>query len=125
MFHSLRRRIGVCVRNKGFRTWPRFRRFVNLSLDVLEARVTPSAVQFAGAPYTQNFDTLIADGFDKPWINDSTLSAWSLFNKTPAAITKINADDGGNNTRTFYSFGTGTTSDRALGAIGGSDAYFG
>src|SRR3954470_22594682 len=44
----------------------------------------------AGGTYSQNFDTLPTTGTAAAWANDSTIAGWSLFNKTPAAITAVN-----------------------------------
>ena len=67
-----------------------------------------------GQVYTQNFDTLATTGSSVAWANDSTLAGWSLF-RQPApgtAITSYAANDGGSNTGSFYSYGTGTSTDR-------------
>lgn len=79
----------------------------------------------AGGSYSQSFDTLITTGTGQAWANDSTLAGWSLFNSTGAAISTYNAGDGTSNTGSFYSFGTGTASDRALGGAGSGGTYFG
>lgn len=75
--------------------------------------------------YSQNFDTLAATGTSVAWTNDSTLAGWSLFNSTGSAITALAAGDGGSNTGSFYSFGTGSTNERALGGSGSGNSYFG
>jgi hypothetical protein len=74
--------------------------------------------------YLQNFDTLGSTGLEHPWVNDSTLPGWSLFrvtsnvNSTPVALTKYLVNDGTVDAGRFYSFGTGSASDRALGGVG-------
>lgn len=77
--------------------------------------------------YTQNFNGLITSGTNQAWTNDSTLSGWSLFTGAtiPAAITTYNAGDGSSNVGSYYSFGTGTTTDRALGSAASGGTYFG
>jgi hypothetical protein len=86
--------------------------------------------------YVQNFDTLATNGStgngpSTPWANDSTLTGWSLLtvtgvsDPTPKAVTNYYAGDGSNNTGAFYSYGTASTSDRALGGLGSGGAYFG
>lgn len=80
-----------------------------------------------GQVYTQNFDTLATTGSSVTWANDSTLAGWSLF-RQPApgtAITSYAVNDGSSNTGSFYSYGTGTSSDRALGGLGSGGSYFG
>ena len=81
---------------------------------------------------SQNFDTLITGGTNQPWINDttltlddSTLNGWSLFTYTNVAIGDYNAGAGGSNTGKFYSFGTGTNTERALGGVASANTYFG
>ncbi|MGI9176549.1 MAG: SdrD B-like domain-containing protein, partial [Pirellulales bacterium] len=59
------------------------------------------------------------------WTNDSTIAAWSLFNKTPAAITAIVTSDGSSNSGSFYNFGTTASADRAVGGAASGGAYFG
>ena len=75
--------------------------------------------------YSQSFDSLATTGTANAWANDSSLPGWSLFNKTPAAIPAYAAGDGSVNTGSFYSFGTGTNTDRALGGTGSGGTYFG
>ena len=77
--------------------------------------------------YTQNFDTLATVGTNVTWANDSTLPGWSLF-RQPApgtAITTFSAGNGGTWFPSFFSFGSTGSGERALGAMGGSIAYFG
>jgi autotransporter-associated beta strand protein len=81
---------------------------------------------------SQNFDTLITGGTNQPWTNDttlalddSTLNGWSLFTYTNLAIGDYNAGAGGSSTGKFYSFGTGTNTERALGGVASGNTYFG
>lgn len=83
-------------------------------------------VSFTGTAYTQNFDSLPNSG---TWANNSTLSGWFLFSQ-PApgtALTSYLVGNGSNNTGSFYSFGTPSATDRALGGVGSgtSGGYFG
>ena len=73
--------------------------------------------------YGQDFNTLASTGTSVTWANNSTLAGWSLFNKTPAAITTYAADTGGGNGG-FYSYGASGQSDRALGGVGSGGTYF-
>lgn len=74
-----------------------------------------------GSTYSQNFNSITST----TWANNSTILGWNLFNKTPAAITTIVIDDGTSTTGSFYSYGTTSAADRALGGLGSGGAYFG
>lgn len=65
--------------------------------------------------YTQNFDSLVSTG-TQTFVNDSTLSGWSLFRSAGSALT-VTAGTGSSNTGGFYSFGATGSSDRALGSV--------
>jgi hypothetical protein len=75
--------------------------------------------------YSQTFDSLASTGTSNAWINDSTLAGWSLFNKTPAAITAYDVGTGSSNAGKFYSFGSTNSTDRALGGTASGGTYFG
>lgn len=84
-------------------------------------------ISFTGTTYTQDFNSLITSGTGQAWTNNTTLAGWFLF-RAPApgtAITTYNAADGGNNTGSFISFGTGTSTERAFGGTGSGGTYFG
>jgi autotransporter-associated beta strand protein len=74
--------------------------------------------------YSQDFNSLATNGSNVTWANNSTVAGWSLFNKTPTAITTYNPDAGGGNGG-FYSYGSSGAVDRALGGVGSGGAYFG
>ena len=74
--------------------------------------------------YSQDFNTLASTGTGVTWANNSTIAGWSLFNKTPAAITTYAADTGGG-TGGFYSYGATSAADRALGGAASGGTYFG
>lgn len=87
-----------------------------------------------GQVITQDFDSLASTGSPTPaapiaWSNDSTLLGWSLFSRRPVlptALTEYRAGTGSNNTGSFYSFGTSTSStERALGGVGSQGDYWG
>ncbi|MEG4993174.1 CARDB domain-containing protein [Microcoleus sp. B4-D1] len=84
-------------------------------------------VNFAGS-YTQNFDSLANTG-TPTWTNDTTLPGWFLYRQpaTPAAtaITAYTANNGAIGTGNFYSYGSTSSTDRALGGLGSGGAYFG
>jgi uncharacterized repeat protein (TIGR01451 family) len=68
--------------------------------------------------YTENFDALAASGTANPWTDDSTLPGWfSQFTTTANPITYI-ADAGTSTTGGLHSYGTGASTERALGSIG-------
>lgn len=83
-------------------------------------------INFTGS-YSQDFDTLATSGSNNAWANDSTLAGWSLFRQPVpgTAITGYNADNGGSNTGSFFSYGTTGSLERALGGLGSGGTYFG
>lgn len=82
------------------------------------------AINFDGS-YTQDFDSLLSAGSRNEWANNSTLSGWHLFSQpTSTPITTYTASSGGSNLGSFYSYGTTSSSDRALGGLGGGNSYF-
>ena len=101
---------------------------LTLAIACLAAATSLGSVSITDSTaYTQNFDTLATVGTNVTWANDSTLPGWSLF-RQPApgtAITTYSAGSGGTWYPSFFSFGSIGSGERALGAIGGSTAYFG
>ncbi|MBT9457316.1 MAG: PEP-CTERM sorting domain-containing protein [Burkholderiaceae bacterium] len=100
----------------------------SLAMAALAAAIPAHAAISVGSAaftYSQSFDSLATSGAANAWVNDSTLAGWSLFNKTPAAITAYAAGDGSSNTGAFYSFGSSGTAERALGGTASGGAYFG
>jgi len=90
------------------------------------AQAAPVVINAASTTsYTQSFDTLTTSTTASTWGNDSTLAGWNLFTAAGAAITTYVAGAGSSNAGSFYSFGTGTASDRALGSAASGGAYFG
>lgn len=74
--------------------------------------------------YSQNFNSLASAG-TVPWANESTIAGWSLFTSTLAPPATYRADIGNQDIGSFTSYGASGSSERALGAIGDSNAYFG
>src|SRR6266446_1840896 len=110
MFRPIRPLFGLGGKKKPRHKTNGFFPNVRVHVEALEDRTVPTAVQFTGAAYAQNFDSLIAAGTNLPWANDASLPAWSLFRQpaaAPVAITTYNATDGSNNTGSFNSFGIG------------------
>ncbi len=96
---------------------------ISLALGTSAAQAVVS-LSSAGGTYSTSFDSLPTTGGSTAWANDSTLAGWSLFNKTPAAITAIVISDGAGTAGSFYSFGTISATDRALGGLGSGGTYF-
>lgn len=87
---------------------------LHLSLTFLATLAAAAQAQIAislGGEYDQNFDTLPATGSANPVINNSTILG--LYTN----MTNIRADSGSISTAALYSFGTGSTTERALGSI--------
>ena len=75
-----------------------------------------------GVPVGENFDTLIATG-TATWTNDGTLPGW--YHARTGTGTTIVANNGGSNAGNLYSYGTGTSSERALGSVGSGNVAAG
>jgi len=76
-----------------------------------------AVVSFDGTIYTQNFDSLSNTGTSNPWTNDSTLPGWFIGTTATPSITSYGANNGSVTTASFYSFGSTSAADRALGAV--------
>lgn len=75
----------------------------------LQAQVN---ITSTATPYTQNFNTLVTSG------SSSTLpTGWVLLETGTAANTTLTADAGSTATGNTYSYGTGTATERAFGAL--------
>jgi len=90
------------------------------------ALASPASAQVSlstiDTPYTQDFDTLPASG-TATWTNNSTILGW--YHARTGTGTTIVANDGASNAGNLYSYGTGTSSDRALGSVGSGNAAAG
>lgn len=78
-----------------------------------------------GSLYTQNFDSLPSTGTSASWANNSTLPGWYLVISTGGTPGTIGVNNGSSTTGQFYSYGSTSDSDRALGGLGSGGAYFG
>ena len=85
------------------------------------AQAAPVSITASGT-YTQDFNTLISTGTGT-WANDSTIAAW--YAQRTGTGTSIAADTGSSNGGNLYSFGSTSSSDRALGSMGSSNAAAG
>jgi len=96
------------------------------------ALATPAFAQVSlttlDVPYTQNFDGLPATG-SVAWADNATIAGWYLARVgTPAPPFAVAASAGTSNSGSFFSFGTGTATDRALGSQGSNatgDQFYG
>src|SRR6478752_7197288 len=103
---------------------PHARAFAICSL--LAFAALPASAQVAlttlGTTYTQNFDTLPSSG-SITWSNNVTLTGW--YHARTGSGTSLVADIGSSNAGNFYSYGAASSSDRALGSVGSSNAAVG
>lgn len=88
----------------------------------------PVVMSGAGG-YSQNFDTLPITGTTNAWTNDITLPGWYAEfgggNATAGPVATIRGEAGAGTAGAFYSFGTVTTTERALGSLGsGTPGHF-
>lgn len=94
---------------------PKHFRLLSAALLCLLAAVATRAqvvITSTTTPYTQNFNTLITSG------TSSTLpTGWRLLETGTNANTTLAADAGSSSTGNTYSYGTGTNTDRAFGAL--------
>lgn len=103
-----------------------------LPAGLLALAALPAAAQVSlnalGTPATQNFDTLPTTG-SITWTDNSTLAGWYLARTgTPVAPFAVAASNGSSTAGSFFSYGTGTAADRALGSQGSnatSDQFYG
>jgi len=89
----------------------------------LEPRHALAAIAFTGTAYTQTFDTLGASS--TVWANDSTLAAWSLFDRAGTPVTAIAVSNGASSAGSFFNFGATSGADRAVGAVASGGTAFG
>jgi len=85
----------------------------------LRAQVSIGALNTA---YTQDFNTLITSG-NISWVDNSTVSGW--YHTRTGSGDWLVAGDGSSNSGALYSFGTGTTTERALGSVGSGNSAVG
>jgi hypothetical protein len=92
-----------------------------LLLFVQQTVLGQSSLTGIGVPVTENFNTLVTSG-STTWTNATTLPVWYAYTNaaTPA---NYSANSGSTGTASsLYSFGTGTSTDRALGVTPVSSA---
>jgi len=106
--------------NFGFTKW-----FIALTVALFALSVATHAAPVsitASGTYTQDFNGLISTGTGT-WTDDSTIAAW--YAQRTGTGTSIAADTGSLNGGNLYSFGSTSSSDRALGSLGSSNAAAG
>lgn len=81
---------------------------------VASAQATVSVTSTA-FNYSQTFDTLASTG-STAFVNDSTLTGWSLFRGAGTSLA-VTAGTGSSNGGGFYSFGSAGSTERALGSV--------
>ncbi|MFN7895859.1 MAG: ExeM/NucH family extracellular endonuclease, partial [Cyanobacteriota bacterium] len=72
--------------------------------------------------YSQSFNSLISSG-TTTWTNGSTLSGW--YTSRTGTGASIAANDGSSSGGNLYSYGTTSSTDRALGSVGSGNAAAG
>jgi predicted extracellular nuclease len=89
-------------------------------LNLYSNRGTFMAAINLSSSYSQNFDSLLNSGTNNTWTDDSTIDGW-YSNRTVYL-----AGTGSNNAGALYSFGSASTTDRALGSVasGGTNTIF-
>jgi hypothetical protein len=85
-------------------------------------QAAPVPITGAGS-YSQDFDMLPASG-STTWTDDSTLPGW-YSQRSGGSGTSIEANAGTSPTGALYSYGTASTTERALGSIGADSAAAG
>jgi hypothetical protein len=83
-------------------------------------------LSFLGIPRSQDFNELITTG-SASWTQNITLPGWYLRNNNGNGnVTTYFADEGATATGRIYSYGTGTSTERALGSVSSSssDQYY-
>jgi len=85
------------------------------------AASTSAQIHISAGTYTQNFNSLANSGTGVAWVDGSTLPGWyASTNKSSTArgpITVYRADPGSSTTGAFYSYGSASATDRALGSL--------
>jgi hypothetical protein len=72
---------------------------------------------------TQDFNSLLNTGSGIPWADNSTIPNW--YAQRSGTGTTYNANNGGSNTGSLYSYGVTGETERSLGSIGSSNAAAG
>ncbi|HEU4712404.1 MAG TPA: Ig-like domain-containing protein [Pyrinomonadaceae bacterium] len=102
---------------------------VSLVVQPSSALTNNGSVVSFGSPLTENFNTLATAGTTNTWSDNSTIGGvYAQFAAVPTNPTVYIADAGTSNTGGIHSYGTGTSTERALGSVGSNatgDIFFG
>lgn len=94
---------------------------------MLAAVITPSGaapVPMTGVgSYSQDFDTLASSGTSNAWADDSTIAGW--YSQRTGTGATYRAGLGSETTGDLYSYGSTSSSERALGTLGSGNAAAG
>ncbi|MCX6876141.1 MAG: hypothetical protein NTW21_20400 [Verrucomicrobia bacterium] len=102
----------------------RITRHILLGMASLPAAfAVPIPILTGTGSYSQDFDALPSSGPSLTWADDSTLAGW--YSQRTGTGTSILADAGSGTGGNLYSYGATSTTDRALGSIGSSNATAG
>ncbi len=88
----------------------------------LGAQAGAVTITTLGSAVSQDFDGLPATG-TATWVNNTTIPGW--YHARTGTGSTIVANNGGNNAGNLYSYGTGTSTDRALGSVGSGNTAVG
>jgi endonuclease/exonuclease/phosphatase family metal-dependent hydrolase len=87
-------------------------------LTIFLAGSAPGQILMSGGTYSQNFDSLASSGTAIGWTNNVTLPAWYASRSVaPNDVTSYNTGTGSSITGSLYSFGSSSSSERALGSV--------
>jgi endonuclease/exonuclease/phosphatase family metal-dependent hydrolase len=85
---------------------------------IFPANFLRAQIPMSGGTYSQNFDSLANSGTANTWTDNSTLPGWYA-SKTAGGttVTVYRGDDGTSLAGALYSFGSSSSTERALGSI--------
>lgn len=100
---------------------------LSLCCGLAQAQVAVTFNGNTGFRYTQDFNQLAAAPGTYRWYDNQTLPGWFLFNFVEQELVTptYRVNNGDSASGSFFSYGLGSESDRALGAVGSGGAYFG
>jgi hypothetical protein len=96
------------------------------ALFIFAAGVQAQVLLSGGLTYSQNFDTLANTGTSGTWTDNSTLTGWYASRAYtagttsaygPFAYTSYRVDAGATTSGSIYSYGSASSTDRALGSL--------
>jgi hypothetical protein len=99
---------------------------ITLAILAMLVSVSPVIAQIAittTGSNTQNFNALASTGTSNAWTDNSTIASW--YSQRSGTGTTYEATTGGATAGNMYSFGSASSSDRAMGSIGSGNASAG